>query len=269
MASKPPPAPARNTETVPAGVLLVRKHPRPPQPHLTIRQAIVTLAQNELARRVLLPDLLLGVAQGISGGLFLFYFQFVLGFTHASQTLLAVYFVSGLLGVPLWWFVSRTFGKHHALQANFLYTAVTTVSLLFLPAHNMTLALPFMVLAGISQGGTSLLTRSLMADVVDDDEVRTGARRSGIYFGILLTTSKVGVALSPLTYVALQIAGFQTHEGAQNTALALNTLSALFIGGPVLLCLLGALSLRRYPLDEKRQAELHAAIAARHAAEGD
>jgi Na+/melibiose symporter-like transporter len=106
-----------------------------------------------------------------------------------------------------------------------------------------------------------------MADVVDDDEVKTGARRSGIYFGILLTTSKVGVALGPLTYVALQLAGFQPHEGAQNTTIALNTLSALFIGGPVLLCILGALSLRKYPLDEAAQAALSATIAQRAANE--
>jgi len=250
--------------TVLAAVFLVREQPRPPQPHLTIVKAIATLAQNRLARRVLLPDLLLGFAQGIAGGLFLFYFQFVLGFTHASQTLLAVYFISGLLGVPVWWFVARKLGKHRGLQANFLYTAVTTIALLFVPPHNLNLALPFMVIAGISQGGNSLLTRALMADVVDDDEVRTGARRSGIYFGILLTTSKVGVALGPLTYVALQLAGFQPHETAQNSALALNTLSALFIGAPALLCVLGALSLRNYPLDEERQAALQAAIAARH-----
>jgi Na+/melibiose symporter-like transporter len=245
----------------------VREQPRPPQPHLSLRQALETLAQNKLARRVLLPDLLLGLAQGISGGLFLFYFEFVLGFTHTSQTLLAVYFISGVVGVPIWWFVARMLGKHHALQANFLYTLCTTLGLLFLPPNNMNLALMFMVLAGISQGGSTLLTRSLMADVVDDDEIKTGARRSGIYFGILLTTSKAGVALGPLTFVVLQIAGFQPAAGGHNSALALNTLTALFIGGPAVLSLLGVLSLRKYPLDEAKHKELAVALAARHAGE--
>src|SRR5689334_22309423 len=76
--------------TVLSCVALVREAPRPPQPHLTIGQTLATLARNKLAQHVLLPDLLLGFAQGISGGLFLFYFQFVLGFTHQSQTLLAI-----------------------------------------------------------------------------------------------------------------------------------------------------------------------------------
>jgi glycoside/pentoside/hexuronide:cation symporter, GPH family len=254
--------------TVLAAVFLLREQPRPPQPHLSIMQTLRTLAGNRLAQRVLLPDLLLGISQGIAGGLFLFYFQFILGFTHSSQWLLAVYFISGVLGVPIWWFVARKIGKHRALQANFIYAGLTSIALFFLPPQMLSLALVVMVLAGISQGGSALLTRALMADVVDDDEVKTGARRSGIYFGILLTTSKIGVALGPVTYIALQLAGFNPHESAQNSELALHTLTALFIGGPMLLCVLGALSLHKYPLDEARQAELAAIIAARHASEG-
>ncbi|MCP6756899.1 MFS transporter, partial [Klebsiella pneumoniae] len=80
------------------------------------------LVKNKSAQRVLLPDLLLGVAQGASGGLFLFYFQFVLGFERESQTLLAVYFIAGLAGVPVWWVAARRFGKHRALQGALIYT---------------------------------------------------------------------------------------------------------------------------------------------------
>jgi Na+/melibiose symporter-like transporter len=251
--------------TVLACVALVREAPRPPQPHLTIWQTLDTLARNRLAQRVLLPDLLLGFAQGISGGLFLFYFQFVLGFTHQSQTLLAIYFLSGLAGVPIWWFIARKLGKHRTLQLALLCGVLTTTLLPFLPRENFSVVWPFMFLAGLPYGGGTLLTRALMADVVDEDEVRTGARRSGIYFGILLTTSKVGVALGPVTYIALDLAGFRPGEGVQNTQQALDVLTMLFVGGPMLLYLLAAISLRKYPLDETRQSELAAAIAARHA----
>jgi len=249
-----------------AAALFATDAPHPVQPHLSLGQTLKTLAGNKLARRVLLPDLLIGMSQGVSGGLFLFYFQFVLGFTHASQTLLAIYFISGLIGVPIWWFLARKFGKHRALQISLVYTIVITTLLPFLPPGKFALVAPFMILAGLPLGGAQMLTRALMADVVDDDEVQTGARRSGIYFGILLTTTKVGVAVGPLTYAALGLAGFQPTEGAHNSPLALATLSTLFIAAPLALCALAALSLRKYPLDEARQAELGAAIAARHAA---
>jgi Na+/melibiose symporter-like transporter len=126
-----------------------------------------------------------------------------------------------------------------------------------------------MAVAGLAQGGGVLLTRALMADVVDEDELACGARRSGLYFGLLLTTSKLGIASGPITYAILGAVGFIAQEGAQNSELALTTLSALFIGVPIVLCLLAAWSLQNYPLDEARQRELQAAIEARHAANSE
>ncbi|MBC7768134.1 MAG: MFS transporter, partial [Phycisphaerales bacterium] len=218
---------------------------------------------------VLAPDLLLGVAQGVSGGLFLFYFQLVLGFERESQTLLAIYFLAGLAGVPIWWIAARKFGKDRALQGALIYTAVTTALLGVLPPENFPVVAPFMAVAGLAQGGGVLLTRALMADVVDEDELACGARRSGLYFGLLLTTSKLGIASGPITYFILGMVGFIAVEGAQNSELALTTLSALFVGVPIVLCLLAAWSLQNYPLDEERQRQLAEAIDARHAANSE
>jgi Na+/melibiose symporter-like transporter len=151
------------------------------------------------------------------------------------------------------------------LQAAFVYTAFVTLALLVIPKGAFGVAVLVMMLAGLTQGGAVLLTRSLMADVVDADEAETGARRSGLYFGLLLTTSKTGLACGPLTYAVLSLVGFDAAAGAANSAGALGTLSALFVGGPIMLSLLGALSLRKYPLDEARQAALALAIEARQA----
>ncbi|MBL8537682.1 MAG: MFS transporter [Hyphomonadaceae bacterium] len=253
--------------TVLTTLTTVREPYRPPQPHLSARETLRTLFSNKLALRVLTPDLLLGVAQGVSGGLFLFYFQFVLGFEGEAQTLLAIYFLAGLLGVPIWWFLARRQGKHIALQLALCFGALSTAGLPLLPENNFMIAAPLMALAGLGQGGGTLLTRALMADVVDEDELRTGARRSGLFFGVLLTTSKLGVAAGPLTYAILGAVGFDPQLGASNSAAAIGMLSALFIGVPIALNLAAALSLRNYPLDEQAQAALHAAIEARRATE--
>jgi glycoside/pentoside/hexuronide:cation symporter, GPH family len=253
--------------TVGLAVFGARETKVPPQPHLGLRDAIRTVLQNKVARRVLLPDLLLGVAQGVSGGLFLFYFQFTLGFAHESQTLVAIYFVAALVGVPVWWFAGRQFGKDKALQGALAYGAVTTLMLPFMPHGNFPVVGSFMLLGGLAQGGGTLLTRSLMADVVDEDELTTGSRRSGVYFGLLLMTSKVGLAAGPLAFGLLELFGFDARLGVGNSIEAFAALAAMFIGVPVLLNVLAAISLRKYPLDEKRQAELHATIQSRHAAD--
>ncbi len=79
-------------------------------------------------------------------------------------------------------------------------------------------------------------------------------------------TSKVGLAAGPLR---LRPGGARRSSRSprrrQQRALRSRRLAAMFIGVPVLLNMLAALSLRKYPLDEKRQTELAAAIDARHA----
>jgi Na+/melibiose symporter-like transporter len=252
-----------------AALQFVREPYRPPQPHLSLRDTLRTLMANKLALRVLFPDLLLGIAQGTSGGLFLFYFQFVLRFESEAQTLLAIYFIAGLAGVPIWWWLARRYGKHVSLQGALMFASLTTAGLLFLPPGEFLIVAPLMAVAGLAQGGGVLLTRALMADVVDDDELRTGARRSGLYFGVLLTTSKLGVAAGPITYAILDLAGFAPGMGPGNSAGALGVLTFLFIAVPIALYLAAAISLRRYPLDENAQAALRAAIEARHEKEAD
>ena len=255
--------------TTAIAVVVVPERQTPPQSHLSIADSLRAVWRNTFARRVLLVDLLFGFAQGIAGTLFVFYFQFVLGFTTTSNALLFIYFVAGLIGVPLWIWVGRRFGKHRGLQGAFVYTAVTTLGIVLMPAGNFPLVAVAMGIAGLAQGGGILLTRALMADVVDADELQTGARRSGLYFGLLLTTSKIAIVAGPLALVILQLIGFDAGLGGANSNAMLFALGAVFIGAPALFSLWAAWLLNDYPLDEKAQEELQAAIAARHAANSE
>jgi Na+/melibiose symporter-like transporter len=75
-------------------------------------------------------------------------------------------------------------------------------------------------------------------------------------FGLLLTTSKAGAALGPLTFAVLALFGFDGKLGAANSAEALGALSALFVFVPALLYFASGVVMRAYPLSEARQREL-------------
>ena len=248
-------------------VLSVKEERTPPQPHLGFKAAMEALVSNAALRRVLVPDLLIGVGYGVTGGLFVFLFRHYLGFERQAETLLLIYFLSGLLGVPLWTWAGRRFGKHRALQVGCIHAAVMLAFVPFLPKGEFWIAAGVLVFAGISQSAGTMLVRSLLADVVDEDSVRTGGQRSGLFFGLLLTTSKVGVAMGPLTYFVLDRFGYDAKLGAANSDAAMMALVALYAGVPFVLNVLAAASMFNYPLDEKRQRELREAIAARSAAE--
>ncbi len=255
--------------TTAIALLVVPERQLPPQTHLSLRKAMGTVWRNTFARRVLTVDLLLGIAQGVAGTLFVFYFEFVLGFERESNLLLFVYFIAGLLGVPAWMYASRAWGKHRALQGAFVWTALTTLLIPLMPPGNFPMVAVFMGLAGLAQGGGILLTRALMADVVDADELETGSRRSGLYFGLMLTTSKIAIVSGPAALAALQLIGFQPTLGGENTDGMLFALGAMFVLGPAIAVLVGTWLLQNYPLDEDAQAALHAAIEARHAANSE
>jgi GPH family glycoside/pentoside/hexuronide:cation symporter len=54
-----------------------------------------------------------------------------------------------------------------------------------------------MVIAGIGTGAYFLFPFAMMPEIVDLDELRTGKRREGAYFGIFFFVQKTSVALAP------------------------------------------------------------------------
>lgn len=233
---------------------------RSPAPFLKLGEALRALGANAPLRTVLAASLVLGAAQGISGGLFVFFFQYRLGFASEAHFLLLLYFAGGLAGVPLWIWLGRRLGKHRALQLACVLSATATACVLVLPQGLLAAAAPAMTVAGINVGAGVLLIRAMMADIVDEDELATGGRRSGLLFGLLLTATKIGIALGPLSYGALAAFGFDVGLGARNSATAMMALDAMFVGAPVFMYLAVAVMLRRFPLDEARQQALRALI---------
>jgi Na+/melibiose symporter-like transporter len=244
-------------------VLTVKERPSPPQPHLGFIAAMQALRTNAALRRVLIPDFLIGVGYGVTGGLFVFLARDYLGFATQANTLLLIYFVSGLAGVPIWTWAGRRFGKHNALMVGCVHAAVMLALAPFVPKGEFWFATATFVAAGISQSAGTMLVRAMMADVVDEDTVRTGGQRSGLFFGLLMTTSKVGLAVGPLTYFVLDQYGYDGKLGAANSAEAKAALVWLFAGLPFVLNIAAAVSMFNYPLDEARQRALREEIAAR------
>lgn len=241
-------------------VFLVGEPARPPQAALTLDESLAALAQNAPLRIVLAASLALGIAQGVSGGLFLFFFQYRLDFQAQANLLLLLYFVGGLAGVPLWVWLGKRLGKHRALQLACLLSAAATFCVLLVPAGALAIAAPAMVAAGISAGAGVFLIRAMMADVVDEDELATGAQRSGLFFGLLLTATKLGIAIGPASYAVLALFGFDASLAAANAPAAMRALDVIFVGAPIICYLCVAGMLHGYPIDEARQRALRTAI---------
>ena len=215
----------------------------------------------DTVRRVMLVDLILGLSFGMQASLFLFYLQAVKGMAPgASNILLLIYFVSGLLCGPLWTRMAKRIDKHRALAASSLFYLLGLAGFGLFPAGRFGWAAAVAVLAGVPYSAPNLLSRSMLADAGDAEKLQARKDRTGVLYAVLNSSTKVGSALAVgATFVGLDMAGFRA-DSAANSQAALGGLSLMFLAGPALLNVMGAALLIGYPLTADRHAEIRAAL---------
>ncbi len=215
------------------------------------------LLKSKACQKLLLSDILLMFSLGVTGGLFLFYFMAVKDYGALSSALLLIYFVAGLIGAPIWTILARHYGKHVSLIWACIFTALTQPLMMFLPPSNFVVAAAGMAFIGLVYTSAAYLLRAMMADIGDEDLLRTGQDRTGLLYALVTLTGKGGYALAVgVTYLGLSAFGFDPGLGAANSDSAIAGLTGLFIGLPIVTSLVAALILRDYPIDAKRTTEL-------------
>lgn len=246
----------------------------PERPRLAARSEvrwadIRTLAKNPLMRRLLTVDVLAGLAPGITGAMFIFYFEHRLGFSASDASLLLlIYFVAGFAAAPLWMKLATRLGKHRTAAVAGIFYCVTHGALALLPADGVGTAMIGMVLAGIPYTAAMFLMRAMLADVADADRLETGLDRNGILQAILTTTLKIAHAAPvAIIYPILGWIGFNPAPTATNTPEAIFGMTLLFVLAPIALMSSAAVIISRWPHDEAAHARLQAALAERAAAE--
>lgn len=250
-----------------AAALIVPEGEAPVGDHrVRIADVRAVLADRRMAR-LLAVDLLIAIAPGVTGALFIFLFTAVLNFPLATASaLLLAYFVAGLVAAPLWIRLARAWGKHKATALAAAWFGIAQIGILVVPLGNIHYAVVAMVIAGIPFAAPAFLLRAMMADLNDaqtlDRQIANtpGADTTGLNFAILTATAKLGYAIPVgLTYPILGLIGFDPVPGAENSRAALDGLRWLFALPPFLLGLSAAVVIWGWPIT----ANVHADIRAR------
>lgn len=169
----------------------------------------------------------------------------------SALPLLAAVFLPLFLGVPATSPIRQRFGVVGAQQFMLIIAGTALVLIAVVPDALIPLCL---AVAGFGLAGPQTLTNVLFAQVADEDELRSGVRREGAFFGVnaLLTKPAQSVALILIATV-LEATGFIPREAAggqivPQPASAIFGIKALAGLIPGLALLLGAFILRWFPL---------------------
>jgi len=254
--------------TVAAAVYFVPERPQPEdQRAQNWRETLSVVLDNEGLVRILGADLAGGLAMGFVSVMFMFLAEDVLRLEAWASVMLLVYFTAGLSFIPAVLRISYRFGKHRTVACVALAKTLGLPVLLILPPERVVLTFVCWAVYGLTMGAVPFLIRSMMADVVDHDNLRSGSARTGSLYSMLTMTNKVGRALSVgIAYWALDLIGFV--PGGVNDPSTLFQFRLLYVVPPVLLNLVLIGAVWHFPIDLQRQKELRRALRHRDGDEG-
>ena len=264
---------------------------------LPLRESLKIVVTNKPYMRLIAIFILSSLGSAMTASLAFFFVKHLLLAGDLFGLYIAPYYLSTVIGIPVWLWLSKKIGKAKAVMiAVFWFTffailvpvvAITPQSwydafeiprvLAWLPAeaHQVVVErfegtdtgkfLFFIILMcgkGSAIGAFSAIPASMAADVIDVDTAQTGLKRAGAYFSIWSMTRKMAFALGvTIGTTIVTLAGFDSLADPLNTTnswFSLMVLTCVYSILPALFKILTVPLLWNYELSEEKVAQLQA-----------
>jgi len=194
-----------------------------------------------------------------------FYAKYVLKANEDQTTfMLATIFVVALPLIPLWGKYTARIGPKKAMRNSMVWWAVFLIP--FLLIGNYIHGIITVAILAVGLAGAMILFDVLLADVVDEDEIRTGVRREGMYFGANALVIRLGISLNSFVMgIVFRWGGYDANlpvEAQPSSAiLGFRILCSII---PIAATVTGLLVLRFYPLDGDKLKEVKTKVTLLH-----
>ena len=237
-------------------------HAQPPKLLTSLKAAF----KNKLFVFGALIYLLTWVAMDILQVILLYYIKYVVVKESQSDLIMAAIFVTALVSLPFWLWVSKRWNKRVAYIAGVAFWAAVQLTLMSLsPATSLPLLLALCVLAGIGVGAAHVLPWSIFPDAVEWDEWQTGERHEGTFYSLLTLAQKIAASIAiPLTLVILDLTGYIANSAVQPQS-AITGIRLIIGPIPAVLLLAGILFSAFSPLNREQFQQILADLEQRRA----
>eukprot|EP01133_Synstelium_polycarpum_P012352 gene12352-14485_t len=138
-----------------------------------------------------------------------FYCTYVADAEDEFSYILATLQISVAVFIVVWGKISAIIGKKTVYYIGGLFLLATFVSLYFIPLGNKAMTWGVAAFGGIGVAVAFLVPMSMLPDVIELDELKTGQRREGIFCSLFLFFQKLGLSAGlALSNVILDTAGY-------------------------------------------------------------
>jgi sugar (glycoside-pentoside-hexuronide) transporter len=206
------------------------------------------------------------VAIDVISAVFIYYLKYWLGIGEEnSNVIFGIIFIVAAVFLPFWVKFAERFGKKNSYFAGLGFLALIMLATIFIQPGWRNLVYLIAALAGIGVSAAHVIPLSIIPDTIEYDELRSGRRQEGVYFGLVTFMQQFATSGALfITGLVLQWSGY-VPDTAQ-TAGALLAIRLLLGLMPALLIGLGILVLRKFPIDRAYYQRITGELAARAAA---
>lgn len=188
---------------------------------------------------------------------FMFYIKYVVKRPTQSSLIMGVFFISAILALPLWNWLSKRGNKRKAYIIGVAFWATIMCALTFVrPETPLWVLLIMCVLAGIGLSAGQVLPWAIIPDAIEWDEYQTGERHEGIFYSLITLLGKIANSVAvPLSLLLLQFTGYVSNAPEQPKS-ALLGLKIVIGPIPAALLIAGIIFAVFYPLSREKYAHI-------------
>lgn len=219
--------------------------------------------RNRPFRILLFSYVISAIGNNLPATLILYYVEYVLHSTRADLFLI-LYFVTGILFLPLWVAGARRFEKKTMWLWAMAVNTGAFSGVFFLGPGDELLYGVLIFLSGTGFGATLAIPSAIQADVIDYDELLFRERREGLYIGVWSIAKKMAAAFGVgAGLVLLGTSGYTPNlKQSQTVIFSLRVLYALV---PCLCNAVAIVIALAYPINGKIHRQIRDAIGNRAA----
>jgi len=188
------------------------------------------------------------LANAIPATLFLLFVEFVIRKPDSSGLLLILYFLSGVLALPVWTAISKKISKKRV----WIYSIILASSaFIFVPFLDENSFIPFLIIcvvSGFSLGADLAFPTSIHSDLTQKaEEIKSNC--SGLLFGLWAMITKLSLALS--VAISFGILGFFDFDKINPNENSILILALLYGLAPVILKVIAIFFINKYKEDKQ------------------
>ena len=178
------------------------------------------------------------------------------------RAILLTLFLTATLAVPVWVILVKKYGKAETYRVAMAFYACVLCGMPFAgPGIGKGIYFIAFVI-GFAYAAALVIPWAIVPDVVEYDELKTGNRREGLFYGGTTFTYKAATGIAfLLSSMVLQLAGYEANVAQSNTAI--NAIKFLIGPAPAMFLVAGAVLAMRYPLTREKHSRIVAELAAK------